>query len=723
MKFDKPIPFGETRTMKRICFWVLLGLWGGICVTASAQDNLPIYTDNLVNGFQDWGWGVRNLANTSPVHSGSNSISANFVAWNGALSFEHPDFDGTTYSNLSFWANGGTGGGQILRAYVQYGTNTGPFYVLSALPANTWQQFVIPFSSLGIVGITNLNRITLQLTSNGTTNAFYVDDIQLGAAPTPALVHLGVDASHTVRAADGRWFGLNTAVWDSYFDTVATSNSLKELGTFLLRFPGGSLSDEYHWATDTSLSNTWTWGTSFTNFVHIATNVGAQAIITVNYGTGTSNEAAAWVKFANITNHCGFKYWEVGNECYGSWETDSNTYPHDPYTYAVRAAGYIQLMKAADPTIHIGVVGLVGEDNGENTYTNHPATNTITGQVHYGWTPVVLSTLKKLGITPDFLIDHRYPEYVSDSDPILLQTTTTSWARDAADLRGQINGYFGAGGTNIELCVTENNSDAGAEGRQSTSIVNALYLADSVSQLMLTEFNSYIWWDLRNGADTSGDFDPTLYGWRTNGDEGIILNSNTRYPTFYADKLLQYFAQPGDMVLAATSDYPLLAAYATRKADGAVALLVINKDATNNFTAQMNLANFTPGPTALVRSYGIAQDEATRTNSSVPGAQDISTNNFAVPGANFSTVFPPYSLTLLTIPPAAPQLLALPPANNQFNLQIQGQTNARYILQSRTDLVLGGWTDVATNMLTNGTWGFGTSITSPVSFWRAIWAP
>lgn len=708
---------------------ISLVLWAGFYSAVHAQDNLPIYTDNLVNGFQDWSWGTHNLANTSPVHSGSDSISANFVAWNGGLSFEHPDFDGTTYSNLTFWANGGAGG-QILQVYVQYGTSQGPNYTLSALPANTWQQFVIPFSSLGAVGITNLNRFTLQLTSNGTTNAFYVDDIQLGAAPAPSLVHLSADAGHTVRTVDGRWFGLNTAVWDSYFDTPATSNSLKELGTFLLRFPGGSLSDQYNWAADTTLTNTWQWGTSFTNFMHIATNVGAQAIITVNYGTGTSNEAAAWVRFANITNHCGFKYWEVGNECYGSWETDSNTYPHDPYTYAVRAAGYIQLMRAADPTIHIGVVGLVGEDNGVNNYTNHPATNAITGQVHYGWTPVLLSTLKKLGVTPDFLIDHRYPEYTSagsvnsaDSDPLVLQTATTSWAGDASDLRGQINGYFGGAGTNIELCVTENNADAGAEGRQSTSIVNALFLADTVSQLMLTEFNSYIWWDLRNGADYSGDFDPTLYGWRTNGDEGILLNSNTRYPTFYADKLLQYFAQPGDTVLNATSDYPLLSAYATRKADGALAMLVINKSVSSSFTAQIQLDNFSPAPAALVRAYGIAQDQATRTNSTVPGAQDISTNSFEVPGTSFSNVFPPYSLTLLTIAPAAPELLALPPTNSQFNLQIQGQTNARYILQGRTDLVLGGWVDVATNTLTNGTWNFGSSITSPATFWRTIWTP
>src|SRR3954470_12748865 len=118
-------------------------------------------------------------------------------------------------------------------------------------------------------------------------------------------------------------------------------------------------------------------------------------------------------------------------------------------------------------------------------------------------------------------------------------------------------------------------------GRQSTSIVNALYLTDSMGQLMKTEFNAYVWWDLRNGSDTQGDFDPTLYGWRTYGDYGVLSTANVRHPTFYAGKLLQYFVAGGDTVLNASSDSLLLSTYAVRKASGAMSLLVINKTPTN----------------------------------------------------------------------------------------------------------------------------------------------
>jgi prepilin-type processing-associated H-X9-DG protein len=47
--------------------------------------------DDLVNGFQDWSWANRNLSNTFPINSGSNSISVASAAWT-ALLFQHSDY-------------------------------------------------------------------------------------------------------------------------------------------------------------------------------------------------------------------------------------------------------------------------------------------------------------------------------------------------------------------------------------------------------------------------------------------------------------------------------------------------------------------------------------------------------------------------------------------------------------------------------------------------------
>ena len=44
--------------------------------TAIWATDLPVYTDHLVNGFQDWSWAARNLSDNSVApHAGSNSIA------------------------------------------------------------------------------------------------------------------------------------------------------------------------------------------------------------------------------------------------------------------------------------------------------------------------------------------------------------------------------------------------------------------------------------------------------------------------------------------------------------------------------------------------------------------------------------------------------------------------------------------------------------------------
>jgi hypothetical protein len=756
-----------------------LVLW--LAREAPAQAPLPIYTDYLVNGFQDWGWATHNYANPSPVHSGAASVAVTIASpWQG-LQIYHPDMDSRLYSSVSFWINGGASGGQQLQVYGLLDMGGSPnawqdqSFSLGTLQTNLWQQFIVPLSALGVANQTNFTGLVIQDRIGAAQPTFYLDDIQLVAIPAPALSHLSVNATQAVRTVDARWFAVNTAVWDGNFDTPDTISLLQEMGTRLLRFPGGSLSDQYHWSTNTTLTNTWQWWTSFANFVPVATNVGAQALITVNYGTGSTNEAAAWVAYANgsTTNTLslgvdpfgdkwqtvgywaslraaaplgqddglnflriaraaplGFKYWEIGNECYGTWETDSNAVPNDPYTYATRARDYLNLMKAVDSTIKIGVVVTPGEGSYSNN-TNHFAVNPRTGTTNYGWTPVMLATLKSLGTAPDFAIHHRYPEWTdsnnpqgSDSDPLLLQCST-QWALDAADLRQQLTDYFSPAGTNVELLCTENNSDSGAQGKQSTSLVNGVYYADSLGHLMQTEFNSLIWWDLRNGTDTSGCFDDTLYGWRTYGDLGMVNGLNTRHPTFYAAKLMQYVAQPGDTVVSAASDYLLLSVYAVRGASGALKALVLNKDTTTNFNAQVVLSGFLPGSATTICSYGIPQDDAAQTNGTAQ-AQDLATTSFPAASAGFNYSFPPLSLTLFTFAPTAPRLAVLAPApkpGGQLILQLQGQAGVRYAIESSSDLR--AWTAVSTNTLAGST----LNLTNPVptgatiKFWRAQWQP
>jgi hypothetical protein len=239
---------------------------------------------------------------------------------------------------------------------------------------------------------------------------------------------------------------------------------------------------------------------------------------------------------------------------------------------------------------------------------------------------------------------------------------------------------------------------------------------------MKTEFNSFLWWDLRNGI-SSGDIDPSIYGWRLYGDEGVLGGLTDSYPTFYVTKLLQYFARPGDTVLNATSDYALLSAYAVRKASGAVTLLVLHKDPTTNFLAQISISGFTPATAATLISYGMPQDNAAETGI---GSPDLARTNFIGAGATFNYTFAPYSATLFTLTPPAPALVAMPPPQQQpgqFVFQLQGQLAVRYIIQSSTNLT--SWTSVSTNTLTGSALNITNALMSGsmACFWRAVWSP
>jgi hypothetical protein len=480
--------------------------------------------------------------------------------------------------------------------------------------------------------------------------------ILVAAIPFPARsqVNVTVDATSVVRTVDPRVFGMNTAVWDSLLGGADSTTLLNAIGTGALRFPGGSTADAYTWtAADTD------------ELAGVIQATGAEAFITVNYGSGTPQQAAAWVTYANVTKGYGFKYWEVGNENYGSWEMDNNLPAHDPVEYANRFAQYYAMMKAADPTIKVGAVSPTSTEGPFNS--SHTVLDPVTGKDQSGWVAVMLSTLKSAGVTPDFLICHRYEQQSGqENDATLLQLASaaaTGWPADAALLRTPLNDFLGASGANVELCVTENNSVHNNPGKQTTSLVNGLYRADALGSLLQTEFNSLLWWDLRNGPPTPLATNvPGLYGWRDFGDYGIVAtdvspppagypSADTPYPAYYVQKLLTHFAAGGDKVVKAASSNSLLAAYAALRADGSLSILVINKSPTATTNGAFSISGFAPAASATLYSYGIPQDNAAQANDTAD--EDVAVSTISNAGATFSASFGPYSATVLSLSSSA----------------------------------------------------------------------
>jgi alpha-L-arabinofuranosidase len=675
-----------------------------MAVPVVARAQMTIYSNALVNGWENSSYNATlNFANSSPVYVGSeNSISVTVTSAYGGIQLSHATMTNTAYTSISFVLNGGASGGQSLQMYgnLTTGAQSARYYLGTPL-ANTWQQYWVPLSALGVANVSNFTGFAIQDSAGTSEPTFYLDDIQLSSYAAPPLTPLTVNASQPIRTADARWFGLNATIWDNDFDTPQTIALLTNMGIRALRFPGGSTSDDYHWLYNRQDEDDWSWETSLASYIQVITNIGGETMITLNYGTGTSNEAAAWVAYVNAsttntlslgvdangfnwgtagswaalraaaplptddgsnflrisrTAPLGFKYWEIGNEEYGSWETDSNNVPHDPYTYAERASGYIALIKAVDPEVKIGVVAVPGTNSFINN-ENHPATDPVTGQVNYGWTPVLLATLKGLGVTPDFAIYHNYPYNPGgESDAGLLGCSgpPSGWASAASSLRQMITDYMGPNGTNTELVCTENNSVSSSPGKQSVSLVNGLYKMDSVAQLMQTEFNGLFWWALRNGQETDGNMSTNLYGWRLYGDYGVVniadYTDPNLYPTYYTTELIRDFVQTGDTVMTAASPYSLLSTYAVLRQNGSLTVLTINKDPVNTLTGDVSVTGFNPASNGVVYSYGIPQDGAVENGS---GSTGVSQTNISVTGTNITYAFQPYSATVLVLPAAS----------------------------------------------------------------------
>ncbi len=643
--------------------------------------------------------------------------------------FKHEPLDTTIYTNLTFWVNGGTNGGQQFRVYTAPSSN-GYKFTNGPIAANTWQQITIPLSVLGAANETNLTDIFFETHPFATNQPlFYLDDVSLVAAPAPAVVHVSVNATNSMRTVDARLFGLNTGAYDGELDSTDTLSILNGMNIQTLRWPGGAYANTFHFNS----SNL----PAASAFLNVVSNTQAQVFFTVNYATGDTNEAAEWVNFCNITNKAHCQYWEIGNESYIQSEEDDNTnlvyfgqeVANDPWTYAMLFRDYKNAMTAVDPSIKIGaVVPPTGEEAEYNK--NHPAINLRTGNTNYGWTAVMLSTMRTNGVTPDFLIQHKYASTDSDTYNLLWPKT---WTSDAMTLCQNLNDYLGTNmATNVELVATEFGPPEG--GKECISLVSGLIYCDCIGQAMQTKFNALMWWTLRAGEATLPDPDNAVYGWRTNSagvyltDEGCVNDGNdappNRFPASYCMTLMQYFARGGDTVMTATSDYELLGTYAVQRTNGSLTLLVINKSSTYNLTANINLQGFpiASNTTILTYSYGMPQDNANKTGI---GSPDIAQTNFSGAGPSFNYTFSPYSATVLSLPFSAPELVvpvAAPPPG-QFVFQLQGLPGIQYVIQMSPNLATTNWTALSTNLTASGTISVTNTMSSAAQFYRAIWQP
>ena len=213
------------------------------------------------------------------------------------------------------------------------------------------------------------------------------------------VARIGIDLARRIGTVDRRIFGqfvehLGRCIYGGVFEEGSplsdergfrrdVLDAVRPLRIPILRWPGGNFVSGYHWLDGvgpregrprrTELA----WYAEESNrfgtneFIEYCRAIDAEPFICVNMGSGTMDEAQAWVEYCNGTGNTSWAnlrrqhghaephrvpYWGLGNEMYGSWQI-GNMNAHD---YVKKARAFAMVMKRTDPSITLVSCGLNG---------------------------------------------------------------------------------------------------------------------------------------------------------------------------------------------------------------------------------------------------------------------------------------------------------------------------------------------------------------------------
>ena len=132
---------------------------------------LTVFSDQLDNGFENWGWGGNYAASSEALICGTSGLKAAYDpagSWGGMQLGNGGSIDISGYKYFSFWVKGAD-----VDKNVQFWLNWGNQKVIT-IPANKWTYFKYELA-IAYPGVTSVNNVTFQIFDDGKT--FYFDDI------------------------------------------------------------------------------------------------------------------------------------------------------------------------------------------------------------------------------------------------------------------------------------------------------------------------------------------------------------------------------------------------------------------------------------------------------------------------------------------------------------------------------------------------------------------
>ena len=446
---------------------------------------------------------------------------------------------------------------QPLNVQVQDGTDE--LFIASTGGERGWTEILIPFKNFykfpyyqppeakenGVFDLKDVVSIDFKPAGEGTSNTFLIDNVRLTnsrevkKAPVPEQVAVTVSGSPekkiTPKINEGI-FGINAALWDGDLLLEETVNRVKAVNHHVLRYPGGLRADDDHWKEVLAKKD---WMVDTDEFLDFCKKTNTTPMITVNFGTGTPQEAAEWVRYTNIEKKANVKYWEIGNELYGDWHPNHCSAEE----YGKRSREFISAMKAVDPSIVVTVVWMLEGD----------------------WNKIVFDHTKDIA---DGVNVHHYPQGTGEENDAGLLSAPQTLDQIIPTVRKQVKD-FGDPSKQYEVWLTEWNSVDFKPGPQTLSIVNALFVADYLGVLSEHNIEQASYWDIHNDiTEQGGDYG---YLSRTGAPDG----DNVPRPSYWAFLMASHSLGRGSL-LESSTDNDNVTSYYTED-NGKKSLMLINK--------------------------------------------------------------------------------------------------------------------------------------------------
>jgi alpha-N-arabinofuranosidase len=190
---------------------------------------------------------------------------------------------------------------------------------------------------------------------------------------------------HLGRCIYGGLWEQGSPLSDEFGFRTDVGEALKQLNALVLRWPGGNFVSNYHWTDgigpveNRPVRMELAWHLTEPNligtdeFLRWCEREGYEPYLCVNMGSGTFDEAQAWVEYCNSpvgtywadrraengrVEPYGVKLWALGNEMYGDYQVGQLT----ANEYVAKARAFAKVMKRTDGSLRFVACGRNGHD-------------------------------------------------------------------------------------------------------------------------------------------------------------------------------------------------------------------------------------------------------------------------------------------------------------------------------------------------------------------------